>query len=904
MPLPTDDDDGAVLEPVPRADDDDDGAVVKLEPRADDDDGGAVLEPVPRADDDDGGAVVEPEPRADDDEGWSDGQRPSRGDLILEACVDAAVDYAGGATRTRHRGARSRSTPPPRASSTAPRTAPRRRTATVGGSTRASCARPCARGGSAAAALRRPLREVRQRGAPPGRHGRPGDARPRPRAPRRRRQAAAMAGRVKSAGAAREPVAARAADKALFTLGVGWVVATEYVVLARPEHFGAWYVASLAPLLAHRVVTYRRRRWAYFCLDFCYALNALCMGLAVAALAGGRARGRLFALAFALANGPCSAILVWRNSFIFHSLDHVTSTALHALPPMWTYAVRWGGGGDAGRVPGAAGRRRHDAAWQALYVLKTEVVDAAYLRSTPDESTSLRWIARDGKNAMNRLCKGVLVSGGLMRRDEDFDPGTRKTKLTFWAAQLLYTVVTLAPAPLMWRSRRTRRSDRHSHDGRLQRRPTASAFSRRRPFDVATTTRATTTATTATTATTIDAGAIEAIISGQASSDTGYSPVIQVINATEIKNNQTGAGSGRCAPARPSRPAARGPTRPRADPRTFFKEVADKVFPLLEEGKVYVFQETSGRLKPSNKQYTSIPHEFEVTFGNVTVEPADDDGAIARNVGDWKKISMFADGGGPREGNVDIVGVIKAAFPAGQITSKRTGQELTKREVVLCDDSGYDVRLTFWGELALRDDAFFEAQPVLAAKGLRVSDFGGVSLSSGFGSQLIFDGQEDPESLRLRAWWTEGGGREAPTVALTGASGGSGAPAAFGDRIVLDDIKGRQLGFGEKPDYVTFKGTLNFVKTDRLWYEACAQEGCQKKVVQNSDGTWHCEKCQATNAECKRRYLMSSTFVDDSAQSWVSAFNDHATKIFLGVNADDLASTRRRSRTRTASSGP
>jgi hypothetical protein len=59
----------------------------------------------------------------------------------------------------------------------------------------------------------------------------------------------------------------------------------------------------------------------------------------------------------------------------------------------------------------------------------------------------------------------------------------------------------------------------------------------------------------------IDAGAIEAIISGQASSDTGYSPVIQVINATEIKNNQTGAGSGRCAPTRPlsppRRPAAR-----------------------------------------------------------------------------------------------------------------------------------------------------------------------------------------------------------------------------------------------------------------------------------------------------------------------------------------------------------
>ena len=58
----------------------------------------------------------------------------------------------------------------------------------------------------------------------------------------------------------------------------------------------------------------------------------------------------------------------------------------------------------------------------------------------------------------------------------------------------------------------------------------------------------------------LDAGAIETMLSGQASSDTGYSPVIQVINATEIKNNQTGAGSGRCAPTRPLSP----PRRPAA----------------------------------------------------------------------------------------------------------------------------------------------------------------------------------------------------------------------------------------------------------------------------------------------------------------------------------------------------
>ena len=58
---------------------------------------------------------------------------------------------------------------------------------------------------------------------------------------------------------------------------------------------------------------------------------------------------------------------------------------------------------------------------------------------------------------------------------------------------------------------------------------------------------------------------------------------------------------------------------------TFFKETADKVFPLLEEGKVYTFQETSGRLKPANKQVrsrrpTSVPSlQYESSPGMMDV---------------------------------------------------------------------------------------------------------------------------------------------------------------------------------------------------------------------------------------------------------------------------------------------
>ena len=111
----------------------------------------------------------------------------------------------------------------------------------------------------------------------------------------------------------------------------------------------------------------------------------------------------------------------------------------------------------------------------------------------------------------------------------------------------------------------------------------------------------------------------------------------------------------------------------------------------------------------------------------------------------------------------------------------------------------------------------------------------------------------------------------------------------FAERIALDDIKGRQLGYGDKPDYVVVAATLNFVRTEKMWYEACAQDGCQKKVVQNTDGSWHCEKCNSTMQDCERRYITSATFIDDSAQAWISAFNDTGLQMFGNVTADQLA---------------
>lgn len=45
---------------------------------------------------------------------------------------------------------------------------------------------------------------------------------------------------------------------------------------------------------------------------------------------------------FALANGPLVwAMMVYRNSLVFHHMDKITSIYIHMLPPLITFGARW-----------------------------------------------------------------------------------------------------------------------------------------------------------------------------------------------------------------------------------------------------------------------------------------------------------------------------------------------------------------------------------------------------------------------------------------------------------------------------------------------------------------------------------------------------------------------------------
>eukprot|EP00571_Detonula_confervacea_P014379 CAMPEP_0172303124 /NCGR_PEP_ID=MMETSP1058-20130122/4695_1 /TAXON_ID=83371 /ORGANISM="Detonula confervacea, Strain CCMP 353" /LENGTH=635 /DNA_ID=CAMNT_0013013833 /DNA_START=117 /DNA_END=2024 /DNA_ORIENTATION=+ len=324
---------------------------------------------------------------------------------------------------------------------------------------------------------------------------------------------------------------------------------------------------------------------------------------------------------------------------------------------------------------------------------------------------------------------------------------------------------------------------------------------------------------------------------------------------------------------------------------TFFKEAVDKWNPILEEGRTYTF--SGGRLKVANMQYNNCKSQFEITFDQNSEIHLDEGsgGSEIRESYDFIKIAQLEST--DPDGYVDILAVVKHVAEPATFTSKKSGKEMTKCELTVEDDSGADVKVTMWGDAATTAPTKFANCPIVAFKKTRVSDFGGRTLSGGTCNVE----PNIPQAGQLKQWWAVNANKT-QSRSLSSGMGGNRGPDPFEKRKDVCSIKNEQLGYSEKPDWLTFKVTITFLKKEKTgdegaWYTACANSGdpCKNmfKATQTSDGNWHCDKCQQTNDKCVRRFIFSGTVADDTCTSWVSVFNEQAEELFEGkAKADDL----------------
>ncbi|KAI1497127.1 hypothetical protein F5X99DRAFT_397911 [Biscogniauxia marginata] len=246
-------------------------------------------------------------------------------------------------------------------------------------------------------------------------------------------------------------------EKISFICGVMNIFISGYLIGAYPEWFHLWYTIQLVYFMPIRYYTYHRRGYHYFLADLCYFVNFL-LFLSLWIFPSSK---RLFVAAYCLAFGNNAvAIIMWRNSLVFHDFDKVTSLFVHIMPcatlhcvvhlfppedqrerfpALWTIKTSPPGSPTAyaNIISMLAWSTILYAIWQLTYyffitVRRREKIAAG-------RPTSFTWLRR----SYSKAWIGKLV---LSLPDSLHEPA-------FMLIQYLYAVLTMLPCPLWFYSR-------------------------------------------------------------------------------------------------------------------------------------------------------------------------------------------------------------------------------------------------------------------------------------------------------------------------------------------------------------------------------------------------------------------------------------------------------------------
>eukprot|EP00923_Selenidium_pygospionis_P054799 GHVN01095437.1.p1 GENE.GHVN01095437.1~~GHVN01095437.1.p1 ORF type:complete len:461 (-),score=39.99 GHVN01095437.1:102-1325(-) len=327
---------------------------------------------------------------------------------------------------------------------------------------------------------------------------------------------------------------------------------------------------------------------------------------------------------------------------------------------------------------------------------------------------------------------------------------------------------------------------------------------------------------------------------------------------------------------------------------TFFGQAVDKFFSNLQMDKVYTF--SKGQIMPCNARFNSLGHPYEIRFGeDAVINPAEEDSLIPKKTYAFTKIG---DLGQKAAGDtIDVLAVVSKVTPVTSITIKATGQPKEKRELTLIDDTNCSIDLTLWGDKCKLDEDLISSQPVVACKGVRVGDYQGRSLSTGYGSQLDFNPQDQPDGLALHSWWIAHGKSIEPQKMTA-------SPIPRDEtRVTIEELTQQAA---QQPTLLQEKGiyfattttVMPLDSSNKYFWVACPD--CNRKVQdQSADeggdpgsyGGFFCPNCSKNVDVPVRKYLLNLRLADCSGDLRATAFSNHGEQIMC-AEADHVENAR------------
>lgn len=316
---------------------------------------------------------------------------------------------------------------------------------------------------------------------------------------------------------------------------------------------------------------------------------------------------------------------------------------------------------------------------------------------------------------------------------------------------------------------------------------------------------------------------------------------------------------------------------------TAFNDSVDKFYDLLQENGIYYI--THASIRQAKKQFSTLTNDYELFFDrNTMIESANDDSGVPQVQFNFIKL----DGIQAMENNtiVDVLGIIKNVDEKHEIISKSTGKPYDRRDITIVDQSQLAINVGLWNKMA-RDFNLDVGTPI-AIKGCKINDFNGKQLSL-IPSAIVLPNPDIPEAYKLKGWYDNEGASESYKNLRTNNSNNSNLNSVENilQRISVLEAHESKMGFNEKPDYFTIKASISFIKPDNFSYPACSTDGCSKKVIEQSDGTWRCERCSINHTEPLHRYILTASAVDETGQIWLNLFNEQGEEL-LGCDAKTL----------------
>eukprot|EP00834_Sanchytrium_tribonematis_P007020 NODE_580_length_5759_cov_0.735512.p2 type:complete len:471 gc:universal NODE_580_length_5759_cov_0.735512:2857-1445(-) len=231
---------------------------------------------------------------------------------------------------------------------------------------------------------------------------------------------------------------------------------------------------------------------------------------------------------------------------------------------------------------------------------------------------------------------------------------------------------------------------------------------------------------------------------------------------------------------------------------TGFNDDADRLSPMLEEGKVYIISKF--RAKPADQRYNKTSHSYEITFTKDTdiklVDETDENIPKAK----YNFIDNISSLNNKQKGDmVDLVAVVYNCSDVSMINVKSSGEDIAKRDVHLVDPSNMQVSLTLWKDKAENfQPPSLDETMVVAIKNAKVSDFNGRSLGAGFSTAININDMTDQKVKDMREWY-ESEGKDGNFIAFEKDSVGAGVAedgTPYAKRKKRDDFLWVQIAMG------------------------------------------------------------------------------------------------------------